>query len=291
MQVIFHTGAHCTDEERLLRCLLRNKDDFSQRGISIPGPSRYRPLLKDAFKAMESAPPAENARDVLIDAILDEEVADRMVLSNEHFFGSQRFAVAGNQLYPLAAERMTHLRALFRFDQLEMFMAIRNPASLLPLVLTNAAPRKLRDLEQNTEPRALRWSQTLTSIRELVPDVPLTVWCNEDTPLIWGQVLREIAGLDPTVAIAGGFDLVSEIMTEEGMRRFDEYLADHPNLTEMQTRRVIAAFLDKFAIEDAVEDELDLPGWTHELVEEMTEIYDEDVQRIQHIPGVQLIAP
>lgn len=291
MQVIFHTGAHCTDEDRLLKCLLRNKDDLSQRGISIPGPGRYRPLLKNSFKAMETSPPAENARDVLIDAILDEEVADRVILSNEHFFGSQRFAVMGNQLYPLAVERLTQLRLLFRFDQLEMFMAIRNPASLLPLVLANAAPRKLRDLEQNTNPLALRWSQTLTSIREAVPDVPVTVWCNEDTPLIWGEVLREIAGLDPTVAIAGGFDLLSEIMAPEGIRRFQAYLDDHPNLSEMQTRRVIAAFLDKFAIEEAVEDELDLPGWTHELVEQMTEIYDEDVQRIQHIPGVQLIAP
>ena len=58
----------------------------------------------------------------------------------------------------------------------------------------------------------------------------------------------------------------------------------------MHRRRVCAAFLDKYARDDAVEEELDLPGWTEELVEELTEDYDDDIARIQHMPGVNLIA-
>ncbi|MFV0512560.1 MAG: hypothetical protein ACK5MY_02840 [Jhaorihella sp.] len=291
MQVIFHTGAHCTDEDLLLKCLLRNKEDFSKRGIAVPGPGRYRALLKDAFAAMDKAAPAPDARDVLIDAILDEEVADRLIMSNEHFFGSQRFAIEGNILYPLAGERLGQLRALFPFDQIELFMAIRSPAGFMPLVLAKAAPKRVREVLDTTDPRSLRWSETLTRIRDAVPDIPLTVWCNEDTPLIWGQILREIAGIEHGQTIAGGFDILYEIMSREGIQRFRRYLAEHPEMSEMQRRRVVVAFLDKYAIEDAVEEELDLPGWTLELVEEMTELYDEDILRIQRIPGVQMIAP
>ena len=40
MQIIVHTGAHFTDDDRLIKCLLRNKDDFSKRGIAVPGPGR-----------------------------------------------------------------------------------------------------------------------------------------------------------------------------------------------------------------------------------------------------------
>lgn len=291
MQIIFHTGAHCTDEDRLLKCLLRNQDDFSQRGISVPGPGKYRTLLKDTFAAMDDTAPAPEARDVLIDAFLDEELADRIVLSNEHFFGSQRYAIEDNILYPQAHLRIRQIRQLFRYDQVEMFMAVRNPASFLPRVLANAAPKRLREVMETTDPRALRWSETLTRIREAVPDIPLTVWCDEDTPLIWGTILRELAGLEPGEPIAGGFDILYEIMTREGMQRFRNYLAQHPDMTEIQRRRVIVAFLDKYAIEEAVEEELDLPGWTHDLVEEITDLYDEDIFRIQRIPGVQLIAP
>jgi hypothetical protein len=291
MQVIVHTGAHCTDDDRLLKCLLRNKDDFAQRGIAVPGPSKYRTLLKQTFKALKHSDPAPEARDVLLDAILDNEVADRLILSNAHFFGSQRFAVTDGQLYPQAGERLRQLSALFNFDQIEVFMAIRNPATFLPALLGSASPQKLQDALGGTDPRNIRWSETLTRIREAVPDAALTIWCNEDTPLIWAQIIRDLAALDHGEKIIGGFDLLATIMSKEGMKRFRAYLHEHPVMSEMQKRRVIAAFLDKYALDDALEEELDLPGWTDDLVEEMTEIYDEDVFRIQRIPGVQVITP
>lgn len=291
MQVIFHTGAHSTDEERLLKCLLRNKEAFAKRGISVPGPGRYRYLLKDAFKAMQTAAPAQDAKDVLIDAILDEEVSDRLILSNAHFFGSQRFAVGNGVLYPDADKRMTQLQTLFQFEQIEMFMAIRNPATFLPAVLGKATTRKFHEMMSGADPREVRWSEMILRIRQAAPDIALTIWCYEDTPLIWGQILRELAGLEPGTRTIGEFNLLSSIMTKEGMARFQAYLQKHPDMSEVQQRRVIAAFLDKFAIEDRIEEELDLPGWTDELVEELTETYDEDVFRIQRIPGVHLIAP
>ena len=132
---------------------------------------------------------------------------------------------------------------------------------------------------------------SFASIREAAPNVPITLWCNEDTPLIWAQIIRDLAGLEHGEKITGGFDLLSDIMSREGMRRFRAYLHEHQGMTEMQKRRVIAAFLDKFALEDALEEELDIPGWTDELVEELTEIYDEDVFHIQRMPGVQMITP
>lgn len=291
MQVIVHTGAHHTDEDRLLKCLLRNKEDFAQRGVAVPGPGRYRPLLKETLRAMQTAPPAPDARDVLIDAILDEESADRLILSNPHFFGSQRFAVGKATLYPDAARRMKQLHQLFGQDQIEMFMAIRNPATFLPAVMRKAPISRFYDSMGMSDPREMRWSDTLIRVREAVPDAPLTIWCSEDAPLLWAQIIREMAGLDHGQKITGGFDLLGSIMSKEGMERFRTYLHQHPVMSEAQKRRVIAAFLDKYALDDAVEEELDLPGWTYDLVDELTDIYDEDVFRIQRIPGVQMLTP
>ena len=291
MQIIFHTGAHFTDDDRLMKCLLRNKDDFAKRGIAVPGPGKYRQLLRSTLRAMQSAPPDPNARDVLIDAILDDEDADRMLLSNAHFFGVANAAVRDGELYPAAPERMANLRRLFPHDELEMFMAIRNPATFLPLVAEKSPERDMPEILGGKDPRSMKWSTLITAIRDAAPDVPITVWCNEDTPLIWAQVIRELAGLEHGEKITGGFDLLKTIMSAEGMKRFRAYLHQHRNLTEMQKRRVIAAFLDKFALEDEIEEELDIPGWTEDLVDEMTEVYDEDVFAIERIPGVQFISP
>ena len=54
-------------------------------------------------------------------------------------------------------------------------------------------------------------------------------------------------------------------------------------------RRIVAAFLGKFAIDEALEEEIDLPGWTDETVEELTRRYDEDLLDIARIPGVRVI--
>ncbi len=39
MEIVYHLGAHCTDEDRLLRCLLKNRGILAQQGIIVPGPT------------------------------------------------------------------------------------------------------------------------------------------------------------------------------------------------------------------------------------------------------------
>jgi hypothetical protein len=58
----------------------------------------------------------------------------------------------------------------------------------------------------------------------------VTVWCNEDAPLIWGTILRQMTGLPNSTAIDGEFDLLETTMTQEGMKRFRSYIAAHPEI-------------------------------------------------------------
>lgn len=291
MQVILHAGAHFTEEERLVRCLLRNKQLFSRKGVAVPGPGKYRALLKDTMAAMADAPPAPEARDVLLDVILDEERADRMILSHMFLFGAPREVFRQGLLYAHAPTRMAHMAALFPHDDLELFFALRNPATFLPALLAKSPQDDMADFLRGADPYEIRWSDTLAQIREAAPDVSLTVWCFEDMPLIWAQIIRDMAGLEHGEKITGGFDLLGTIMSKDGMQRFRAYLKSHPTMTEMQKRRVIAAFLDKFLVEDAIEEELDAPGWTEDLIDALTDVYEEDMHRVARIPGVTLISP
>tara|TARA_R110002124_G_scaffold131954_1_gene294452 strand:- start:659 stop:1357 length:699 start_codon:yes stop_codon:yes gene_type:complete len=231
------------------------------------------------------------ARDVLMDAFLDEGEAERVILSDANFFRTPKSAVEGGILYPAGPVRMMRMVEIFARDEVEIFMAIRNPATLLPILYSKSDGKDLEAFWGGHDPRDVLWSQTIGLLREAVPNVPITVWCNEDTPLLWGHIIRQMAGLPDDRKIIGGFDLLSSIMSDEGMKRFRAYLKDHPVMTEHQKRRAIAAFLDKYALEGEVEEELDMPGWTEELVEDMTEAYDEDVATIATIPGVRVLLP
>ncbi|MFK7744623.1 MAG: hypothetical protein AB8B47_06190 [Roseobacter sp.] len=240
---------------------------------------------------MDNTRPADEAREVLLDAMLDNEVADRVLLSNAHFFGAPKVAVRKGVIYPIAPERIASLAEIFQGDEIELFMAVRNPATFLPACFGKSPKEDLTDFMGGVDPRAVRWSDTFKRIREATPEIPITVWCNEDAPLLWSQIIREIGGLEHGEHVVGAFDLVADIMSKEGMARFVAYLKDRPEMNEIQLKRVIVAFLDKFALEEAIQEEIDIPGWTEELVDELTEIYDEDVLEISRIPGVEVISP
>lgn len=291
MQLVLHAGAHFTEEDRLLRCLLRNTDDFSKRGIAVPGPGKYRALLKETMAALQEAPPSPDARDILLDLILDDETADRVILSHMFLFGPPRASVHEGLIYEAAPARMAQLAQLFEHDEIELFLALRNPATFLPALFGKAPQDDMASFLRGANPFAIKWSDTLNAIRAAAPTVKITAWCFEDMPLIWAQIIREMGGLEHGEKIVGGFDLLADIMSAEGMKRFRAYLKDHPTMTEMQKRRVISAFLDKFAIEDAIEEELNAPGWSEDDIEMMTDLYEEDMDVVARIPGVTFIAP
>tara|TARA_B110000090_G_scaffold114148_1_gene127351 strand:+ start:271 stop:594 length:324 start_codon:yes stop_codon:yes gene_type:complete len=89
---------------------------------------------------LRTAPAADGDSDALLDAIMDEEDADRLLLSNAHFFVAPRAAVRGGILYPSAAERTIQVRKLFPDDEIEMFMALCNPTTLL-LAMYEQSPK------------------------------------------------------------------------------------------------------------------------------------------------------
>lgn len=293
MKVILHTGVHCTDDDRLLKGLLRNTDLLRQSSVAVPGPGRYRTLLSEVVNELGNTPPAPGARDVILDEILFDDPASisRLVLSHENLFSVPKLIFGGGQIYRKAESRLQSLCQLFEGDELEVFMALRDPASFLPAVYAATPYSNFGEFLNGVDPMHVQWSELIDRLQEAAPEVKFTVWCNEDTPFIWGSVLRALAGLPEETKIAGSFDMLAEVMEPEGMRRFRAYLGQHPTLNEIQKRRVMLAFMGKYALEEAIEEELDLPGWTVEYVEAMSAAYDADVAQIAEIPGVRLILP
>lgn len=291
MDIILHAGAHFTEEERLFKCLLRNHSELAERGTSVPAANRYRRLLRDTINAMSPGLTTQNTRDLILDAVLDHEMSDRLLLSNAHFFGSPRTSIDVGLIYPKATIKLQRLTEIFEQDRVELFLGLRNPATFIPAIASVTPDMQLGDFLSHASVYDVRWSELLTRIRQDLPDIKITVWCNEDAPLIWAQIIREIAGFGDNEKVIGGFDLLSDIMSNEGMQRFRSYLGSHPDMNEIQKRRVILAFLEKFVLEDAIEEELDLEGWSEPLIAELTTRYDADIEIIRNIPGVHMITP
>ena len=293
MQLVLHTGLHETDSERLFKTLMRNRDGLRPEGVAIPGPGKYRRLISEMLNALGDMAPAADARDVLLDSILDQDTGhvDRLILSHENLFSVPKIAFQGGAVYRKAEQRLRTLRDIFVRDSVEVFIGLRNPATFLPALLRSTPLDDITQLLHGLDPAQIRWSDLIERITAALPGVPVTVWCDEDTPLIWGELIREFAGVEPTHEIIGAYSRMADITSPEGMTRFRAYLAEKPQLNEAQVRRVMGAFLDKYADPSKVEHEFDLPGWDAHLVQDLTEQYEEDLYEIGRMPGVTLITP
>lgn len=274
-----------------MKSVLKNAATFAKQGVKVPGPYKYRRLIRETIQAIDDAPLAPDTREILIDAILDDEQCNRLVMSHEKFMCVNRRIFENGIFYDLAEQKLTGLARLFPDDEIEIFLGLRNPATFLPAVFKDVDGVKFEEFMQGVDPLDLRWSDLIARIRKILPKASITTWCNEDTPMIWSQLIRELAGVDPLTRITGGFDLLSTIMSAEGMKKFLYYLKTNPPQTEAQKRRIIGGFLERYALEDEVEDIIDIPGWTSSTVAQLTENYSEDMRRIETMPGVNFVAP
>ncbi len=291
MQVAIHLGAHSTDEERLLKTLLQNKGKLANEGISIPGPGRYRKTLVRAAQKLRGERATIDARDALFDAILDDDTTRRLVLSYENFICVPGRVFENSFLYDKASYKPSWLANLFPECEVEFFLSIRNPATFIPAVYKQKGQNieDFRTFLNGVNLDQIRWSDVVHSIQENNPDCPVTVWCNEDTPLLWRTIIQLVTDHGDDRNIHGGLNVIGGIMEKEGQKRLRSYLATHPPKGEIQWRRILAAFLDKYALDGALEEVLDAPGWSEELVDTLSDNYEEDQAEIERLEGVNFI--
>lgn len=290
MRIVYHLGAHCTDEERLLRCLLKNRGALAAEGIVVPGPAKYRTLLRDTAMTLKGQPATQDTQSLVMDQIVSDSEADRLILSWDNFLGYAQGAVRRG-IYSSGAERMRAFCQIFPEAEAEFHIAIRNPATFVPAVFQKQHGRAYAEFMDGVDVETLRWSSLIAALRDLNPDAPVTVWCDEDTPLLWPEVLKAVSGHSDAITLTDTDDLLASIMSADGMGRMASYMESHPPQNAAQRRRVVSAFLDKFALPDQIDVEIEMEGWSSELVERMTAAYDQDVARIIAMDGVTFLAP
>jgi len=290
MRIVYHLGVHCTDEDRLVRCLLKNRSVLADQGISVPSPTRYRKLLRDTAIQLRGATASEDTEAMILDQIMDEGRAERLILSWTSFLSFPAYAV-GDMLYSDGGKRIRAFTQIFPDIEAEFHIALRNPATFLPDLRERAKGKGHEDILQDVDVLRLRWSDTVREIKVENPGVPITVWCDEDTPLIWPEVLQAVSGHGPETELEDTDELLGQLMTEAGLARYHAYCTEHPPQSVSHRRRIVTAFLEKFGRPDQVSFEIKSPGWSEELVDDLTRIYLEDVERIARMSGVTLIEP
>lgn len=292
MDIALHLGVHGTDDERIFRALMKNRARLAAAGTALPVTRSYRQMLPKLARSLRGGPAGADAQEMVRDALGVNDSTRRLILSHENLACFPVQAVGPKGLYPQLHLRLAALANIFPTDRCTFFVALRNPATLVPDLLDRGNATSYDELMAGTDPRNLRWGPVLRALLSAVPDADLVLWCNEDTPLIWPDLLRRIAGDSGPEPLEGEDDMLALLLTEAGFARYRGFVTGRETpLTPAQRHRIAAAFLRKFARPEEMELTVDLPGWSAELIAEMTEAYDADVAEIAALPGVTFLLP
>ncbi|WP_166416616.1 hypothetical protein [Cochlodiniinecator piscidefendens] len=291
MQIAYHIGAHATDDDRLIKSLLKNKQMLQSHGVAVPGPSRYRQQIRETLASAANETPTHETAETLFRSIVQEDHVSRVILSGEHFICIPDRVFAQQKFYALADKRLPLLAQLAPSNEVEIHIATCNPAIFIPTVFAASNAKDFATFMQNTDPVDLHWSELTARMKSLVPGAKLVVWANEDTPVLWPRLLQSLSGLSQAKIFDGSLDMIHDVITPEGKNRLEAYLKSHPPKSHTQFQKILTAFLEKFEKEDSTQIEIDLPGWTDDLIDTLTTNYEWDLDRIQGMEGVTFITP
>ncbi len=291
MQIVFHCGVHGTDLYRMVKTLLQNRDWLLRNGVEPVTPNRHRDVFNEALLSLHGSPATPEMEQVMLDAVLDSDDPRRVICSTPSFLGRARRAISRDGLYDSAGEKMAALANLFPSAEIEFFIGMKNPATLIPFVLAQEGTGDYDEVMGGIDPLSLRWAPMMRRVLAALPGRRIVVWCHEDTSLIWPEVVRRIATMPNDVPLKAGLQILGDILHPDGIQMIREEMAKEPRLTIESRRRIFAAALQKHALPDQMETSIELPGWSQPLVDRITAAYDQDIAEIAALPGIEFITP
>lgn len=291
MQIVFHCGVHTTDNGRISQLLDRNEDRLRADHTELVPPARHRGLFRNPLQSLSGGTATKEMEDVLLDAILQNDHTERAILSTPGLLGVPSAATGKDGIYPSMGYRLSSLANLFPSCDAEFFIAIRNPATMLSDLAQGMSERNRQSLLSACQYFELRWNETIRRLAQSAQGRRVVIWCDEDTPLILPEIVRLLGHISPEIPLKGDQDFLKELLTPQGQELLAaDNTAQEPSAIE-ERRNLYSHLLRKHAAEDALEQRIELPGWTQDIVDEVTELYYHDIEEIAELPGVEFVSP
>lgn len=291
MKIAFHLGVHTTDGDRMVRTLVNNRASLAKSRTEIVPQNRHQGIFEEALKALQGGKATPDMEQIMLDSVLEQDDTERMVCSSPAFLGAASRALGPEGLYPSAGTRIRALNSLFPSAETEYFIALKNPATLVGDLLSRASPRDLEALTEDAGPARLSWLATVQNIAQAAQGRRLVLWCHEDVPLIWPDVARLVGGIAPEGELSGGLLYMHELLGDQGLGHLRKALATQDQMTVTARRKIYAEQLAQHALPGMADQPIEVPGWSQETVDAVTQRYHWEINQIAVLPEVEFVLP
>ena len=132
MQIVYHIGAHCTDQDALHASLVKNKTALVQKQVALPHPRKCLNVIRENLQAMAKGARPDMSGEELLADILGDLDAERMILTNANFICVPNRIFEGGDFYALAVEKLQAFGTLFQGHEIELSICMRDPGTFIP---------------------------------------------------------------------------------------------------------------------------------------------------------------
>lgn len=292
MELVFHLGAHATDEGQIAGWLAQNADPLQRQGLILPAPRRFLAQISQALAAHGPDGPAPPAREeALLRALgLGDEGRVRLVVSAPGLLGPASQVAAPEGFYIKdVARRIYGLRVLFPRVRLHFLLAVRGADGFLPALLDQMPEGALDRVLPLLDDDILPWSLLVSTLRRHAPAAALTVWRHEDLPQVWPQVLATLVGPGKRVPIEGMMDFATIGLTTQGRARAERYLAANPPGDAARLQKIMALFGERFGRQPGPGADAALPEWARQHIARLARSYETEWADIASHDGVRAL--
>ena len=199
MQLAILAGVHTTSFSLLQQCVELNSRQYLRNGTFVTKYSGYKHYLSDALdQQLEESGGVEFDWTAILGSETSVRYKYRTIISSEGFFGAPRLAARGARFYHRASDRVGALVQFVPDADIELIVLVRNPATFLPALFDKTSVATFKRFIGDADPREYSWYKMFSELSENYKNINFSVFCYEELPLIWGELLRAIGSLDPT---------------------------------------------------------------------------------------------
>lgn len=198
--VALHIGVHKTATSHLQRSLEKAADGLVANGVRYYGPDHFRLPGRSLSALFGLKRNARHRRAPVDQLMLLRKGATRLVLSEENFIGAlntPRRQVATLR-YPKAGPRISALSQALDCGGLDVFMAVRHPATYLNSaygqMLMGGRVMPFAQFQQLNPVAGVNWLDLVMRIRRAPGVNRLTVWRYEDYADVFRQIVTGLVG-------------------------------------------------------------------------------------------------
>lgn len=292
MRVYLHIGVQFTRAGRLLKAVRLNEKVYRRNKVIAPSVAAYRPKIDQMMDTLDGLPPTPEETRHFLAELSEDRSANAIVLVDERLCGELNRAFEETMLYPAMGKRLARVAELFAAADLKLSMAITNPVNFVGHAMQKKKARGVAEwFARNVPPADVSWVPAIDRLQEALPDVPLTIWCEEDTPFIWRRLLRRFGELSEDADLRAPHMALADFLNSEGAKRFVTYARKFPPKDDVTLERIALAFLDKYEIIETVGPAGGIDGWDETATATITAGYEDDIEVLSKRDGITFVRP